>query len=112
MLATEPRANGTNAPRDATIQVTFTEPVDVFDPWVSIAAAVGRTRDGRAPWHPEQAITVSEAVAASSRTRIAVGERADLAILDADPLQATTDELRTLPVAATLLDGRFTHRAL
>ncbi len=39
VLATEPRANGTNAPRDATIQVTFTELVDVFDPWVDITCA-------------------------------------------------------------------------
>ena len=29
MLSTDPRSNGFNAPRDATIQVTFTEPVDV-----------------------------------------------------------------------------------
>ena len=29
VLSTDPRANGINAPRDATIQVTFTEPVDV-----------------------------------------------------------------------------------
>ncbi|MET0726492.1 MAG: amidohydrolase family protein, partial [Leifsonia sp.] len=87
-------------------------PVAPLDPWVGIAAAVGRTRDGRAPWHPEQAITVQEAVAASARTSVAVGEPADLAILDADPLQATMDELRTLPVAATLLGGRFTHTVL
>ena len=31
VLATEPRTNGTNAPRDATIQVTFTEPIDPAD---------------------------------------------------------------------------------
>ena len=30
VLGTEPRTNGTNAPRDATIQVTFTEPVDLL----------------------------------------------------------------------------------
>lgn len=39
VLSTEPRSNGTNAPRDATIQITFTEPVDVFDPWVDITCA-------------------------------------------------------------------------
>ena len=32
MLSTDPPANGINAPRDATIQVTFTEPVDVDRP--------------------------------------------------------------------------------
>ena len=31
-------------------------PVAPLDPWVAIAAAVFRTRDGREPWHPEQAI--------------------------------------------------------
>jgi len=78
---------------------------------VTIAAAVGRTRDGREPWHPEQAITTGQAIAASVRTSVAVGERADIAILDADPWVATPDELRIMPVAGTLLGGRFTHRA-
>ena len=46
VLTTDPRANGTNAPRDATIQVTFTEPVDVFDPWFDITcAATGHHND-------------------------------------------------------------------
>jgi endonuclease G, mitochondrial len=36
VLGTEPRTNGTNAPRDATIQVTFTEPVDVIGAWFDI----------------------------------------------------------------------------
>ncbi len=36
VVSSEPRSNGTDAPRDATIQVTFTEPVDVVDPWFTI----------------------------------------------------------------------------
>jgi len=32
-------------------------PVAPLDPWVTMAAAVGRTRDGREPWHAEQAIS-------------------------------------------------------
>ena len=40
VLGTEPRANGTNAPRDATIQVTFTEPVDVAGSWFDITCSV------------------------------------------------------------------------
>ena len=40
VLSTDPRSNGVNAPRDATIQVTFTEPVDLFDPWFDINCAV------------------------------------------------------------------------
>jgi len=36
VLSTDPRTNGFNAPRDATIQITFTEPVDVIGPWFDI----------------------------------------------------------------------------
>ncbi len=39
VLSTDPRTNGTNAPRDATIQVTFTEPVDVVGAWFDITCA-------------------------------------------------------------------------
>lgn len=87
-------------------------PVAPLDPWVTIGAAVARSRDGRDPWHPEQAISVSDAIAASSRSRVAVGDVADLAVLDADPWAVDPVELRRMPVAATLLAGRFTHRAL
>lgn len=87
-------------------------PVAPLDPWAAIASAVGRTRDGREPWHPEQRIPASAAVAASTRTRVAVGEAADLAVVEADPLAASPDGLRAMPVAATLLAGRFTHSTL
>ena len=47
VLGTEPRTNGSNAPRDATIQVTFTEPVDVAGAWFDITCAVERTAQQR-----------------------------------------------------------------
>lgn len=87
-------------------------PVAPLDPWVAIAAAVGRTRDGRDPWHPEQAIAARVALAASTNgagDTVREGMAADLAVLERDPLSATVDELRTMPVSATLLAGRFTH---
>ncbi|MCI0155333.1 amidohydrolase family protein [Leifsonia shinshuensis] len=87
-------------------------PVAPLDPWAAIASAVGRTRDGREPWHPEQRIPVSAALGASTRSRVAVNEPADLAIIERDPSRATPDELRAMPVSATLLAGRFTHFAL
>lgn len=89
-------------------------PVAPLDPWVTIAAAVTRTRHGRYPWHPEQSIDVATALAASTRGRstIEIGSRADLAIIDRDPFTASHDELRGMPVAATLLGGRLTHDAL
>lgn len=87
-------------------------PVAPLDPWVTIAAAVARARDGRAPWHPEQSISVDDALAASVRTTVAVGEPADLVVLELDPSTATNDQFRSMPVAATLLGGSFTHRMI
>lgn len=86
-------------------------PVAPLDPWITAAAAVFRTR-GRDPWHPEQTITVDEALAASVRTRIAVGEPADLAVLDGDPWAADDATLRVMPVAATMLAGEWIHRTI
>ncbi|MFD1936862.1 amidohydrolase family protein [Nonomuraea mangrovi] len=88
-------------------------PVAPLDPWISLAAAVDRSRDGRKPWHEEQAIPVAAALAASTRTgRVtpAVGDPADLVVLDADLYTASTDLLRRMPVAATMLAGRWTWR--
>ena len=89
-------------------------PVAPLDPWVSIAAAVGRTRGGREPWHAEQAISRQAALAASTRGRhrVLVGDVADLAVCEIDPFVASVPDLRRMPVAATLLAGRFTHAAL
>lgn len=95
---------------DAGVTVVFGSdaPVAPLDPWVAIDAAVSRARDGREPWHPEQAITASAAIRCSVRGRLAAGELADLAILDRDPT-APGAPLRGMPVAATMLGGRFTH---
>ena len=84
-------------------------PVAPLDPWVAIAAATSRTRDGRPAFHAEQSITVVEALAASTRTLVAVGETADLVALDVDPLAVDPEALRTMPVALTMLGGRVTH---
>jgi predicted amidohydrolase YtcJ len=90
-------------------------PVAPLDPWVSIAAAVGRSRDGREPWHPEQAIDVRAALAASTNgagAEVRVGGVADLAVIELDPFRATADELRGMPVAATFLGGVRTFSTL
>ncbi|MCC3270074.1 amidohydrolase family protein [Arthrobacter gengyunqii] len=87
-------------------------PVAPLDPWFALASAVSRSRDGREPWHPEQCVPAVVALAASARGRsgVQVGEVADLAVTEADPLTATGEKLRTMPVSATLLGGRFTWR--
>ena len=85
-------------------------PVSPLDPWTTMAAAVDRSRGSREPWHPEQRITAAEALAASTRSTVAVGELADLVVTETDPL--ATDDLRSMTVAATLLGGGFTYRAV
>ncbi|WBU39356.1 amidohydrolase family protein [Homoserinibacter sp. YIM 151385] len=88
-------------------------PVAPLDPWIAIAAATTRSRDGLEPWHPEQALERSAALAASTHGGVLEpGSRADLAILDADPLAVSGAELRAMPVAGTLLGARWTHREL
>jgi hypothetical protein len=87
-------------------------PVAPLDPWDSIASAVFRADDERPAWHPEQAIGVADALAASSRGRrsVSAGDMADLVIVGIDPLDASAGELRAMPVLGTLLAGRWTHR--
>lgn len=96
----------------ATLALGSDAPVAPLDPWITLAAAVGRTRDDREPWHGEQAISIEEGLAASARTTIAVGQPADIVVLDIDPHRASLEQLRRMPVAATLIAGRFTHREL
>ncbi|MHA6779796.1 amidohydrolase [Pseudonocardia saturnea] len=87
-------------------------PVAPLDPWITLAAAVHRSGDGRPSWHPEQEIPVDVALAASAGPDgpVAVGRRADLVITDLDPASAPATALRAMPVAGTLLGGRWTHR--
>ncbi len=87
-------------------------PVAPLDPWVAIAAAVHRTADGRDRWHPEQEIGRDVALAASAGPDgpIVPGRRADLVVTDADPTTCDPATLRAMPVAGTLLGGRWTHR--
>ena len=73
-------------------------PVSPLDPWLAVAAAVHRSGDDREPWHPEQAITVREALAASTDGwgTVAVGHPGDLVLLDADPLAGESDRAHAL----------------
>ncbi|KNC19756.1 hypothetical protein AC792_05215 [Arthrobacter sp. RIT-PI-e] len=86
-------------------------PVAPLDPWISMAAAISRSRDGRDPWHPEQRVLSSVALAASTggRTTLEEGCVADLVVTGADPLDADDAALRSFEVSATMLGGRWTH---
>lgn len=94
----------------ATLVLGSDAPVAPLDPWVTLAAAVTRSRDGREPWHPEQALPLGSALAASWNgvTAVRPGGPADLVILDADPYAIDPALLRSMPVHATLVAGAFT----
>ena len=88
-------------------------PVAPLDPWVAIAAAVTRSRDGREPWHLEQHVPVAEALRASQGgvAELAEGGAADLVVTDEDPLAIDPERLRAMPVHATMTAGEWTHLA-
>ena len=89
-------------------------PVAPLDPWVSLAAAVGRDRDGRPAWHPAERLSALTAWRGSTdgRVGVAVGDVADLVLVADDPLAAAVSSaaLRSMRVLATAVEGRFTHR--
>jgi predicted amidohydrolase YtcJ len=95
-------------------------PVSPLDPWLAIAAAVHRSADDRMPWHPEQALSPREALAASvdGHGSVHAGMPADLVLLDADPLAEHADSaeagsaLRSTPVALTLVGGETAFSAM
>jgi hypothetical protein len=96
-------------------------PVEELDPLAGIAAGVLRTIDGRAAWRPEEAVTVEEALQATTvapawlagderrRGKLLPGFLADLVVLDRDPVTIPPDELREVQVVATMVGGRWVH---
>ena len=98
-------------------------PIEELDPWAGIVAGVRRTLDDREPWHPEQAVTVEEALLATTvnpawlagderrRGKLLPGYFADLVVLDRDPLTVPVDELPDIRVVATMVSGRWLHGA-
>jgi predicted amidohydrolase YtcJ len=96
-------------------------PVEELDPLAGIRAGVLRTIDERGPWHPEQRVTIEEALVATTvnpawlagderrRGRLLPGYLADLVVLSRDPLECPPDELESVEVVATMVGGRWTH---
>ncbi|MHA4837839.1 amidohydrolase [Sphingopyxis sp. MSC1_008] len=126
----EERLNRTYAFRsllDAGVTTCFGSdwPVAPLDPMTGIDAAVQRhTIDGANPngWHPEQRVSIEEALTAYTRTaafagfqedrlgRIAPGYLADIVVLDRNLLTAAPDQYLKTGVLRTFVDGqeRFT----
>ncbi|MEP6909046.1 MAG: amidohydrolase [Actinomycetota bacterium] len=96
-------------------------PIEELDPLAGIHAGVMRTLDDREPWHPEQAVTVEQALEATilapawlagderRRGKLVPGFLADLVVLDRDPLAISPEELSEVQVVATMLGGRWVH---
>ena len=94
-------------------------PIEELDPLQGIVAGVLRTMDERDPWHPEQAVTVEDALRATTvnpawlagderrRGRLVPGMLADLVVLDRDPVACPAEELPDVQVVATMLGGRW-----
>jgi predicted amidohydrolase YtcJ len=96
-------------------------PIEELDPLAGIRAGVLRTLDERAAWHPEQAVTLEQALEATilapawlagderRRGKLVPGFLADLVVLDRDPLAIPVEELAEVQVVATMLGGRWVH---
>ena len=91
-------------------------PIEELDPLAGVRAGVRRTIDDRPAWHPEQAVTVDQAFAATTlapawlagderkRGKLLPGYAADLVVLDRDPWVDLDAE-----VVATMVAGRWVH---
>ena len=96
-------------------------PIEELDPWAGVVAGVLRTLDERPAWHPEQAVTLEEALVATTvtpawlagderrRGRLLPGYLADLVVLDRDPFDVAPEELPNVQVVATMVGGRWTY---
>ena len=96
-------------------------PVEELDPLAGIRAGVLRTIDERPAWHPDEALTVEQAIIASTvtpawlagderrRGKLLPGFLADLVVLSRDPLICPVDELGSVEVVATMVGGRWVH---
>jgi predicted amidohydrolase YtcJ len=96
-------------------------PIEELDPLAGIRAGVLRTLDQRPAWHPEQAVTVEQALQATTvnpawlarderrRGRLIPGQCADLVVLDRDPVTVAPEELPDVAVVATMLAGTWVH---
>lgn len=96
-------------------------PIEALDPLAGIRAGVTRTLDSRPAWRPAEAVTMWEAVAASTvtpawlarderrRGKLIPGQAADLVVLDRDPFTTPAEELAEIQVVATMVGGRWLH---
>jgi predicted amidohydrolase YtcJ len=94
-------------------------PVEDLDPLAGIRAGVLRTIDERPGWHLEEALTVEQAIVASTvtpawlagderrRGRLLPGFLADLVVLSRDPFTCPANELESVEIVSTMVGGRW-----
>jgi hypothetical protein len=96
-------------------------PIEELDPLAGIRAAVTRTIDDRPGWHLEEALTIEQALSATTaapawlardertRGKLLPSFLADLVVLTRDPVECPPDELESVEVVATMVGGRWVH---
>jgi predicted amidohydrolase YtcJ len=96
-------------------------PIEELDPLAGIRAAVTRTIDDRPGWRMQEALTVEDALHATTvapawlagdertRGKLVPGHLADLVVLSRDPVECPQEELGTVEVVATMVGGRWVH---
>ncbi|EPD84564.1 hypothetical protein HMPREF1529_01167 [Microbacterium sp. oral taxon 186 str. F0373] len=96
-------------------------PIAPFDPREIIAEAQTRRHGDAPPVGAAEALSAAQALAgyttgaaaaaghAADEGRLAVGMRADLTVLAADPTQCAPEDVPALSVNATVVDGRVRH---
>ena len=96
-------------------------PVEELNPLAGIRAGVLRTIDERPAWHPEQRLSIEQALVATTvnpawlsrderrRGKLLPGYVADLVVLSRDPLACEPEELASVEVVATMVGGRWVH---
>ena len=110
----------------ATLVFGSDAPIEAIDPLPGLHAAVTRCRASGFPgpngWHPEQRLTMPEAVRAftlaaaetsgqtATQGSITPGKLADFTIFSQDIFTMPADELLAVKVEGTVVNGRFHHR--
>ena len=96
-------------------------PIEELDPLAGIRAAVTRTIDERPGWRMNEALSVEEALHATTvapawlagdertRGKLVPGFLADLVVLSRDPVECPPEELESVEVVATMVGGRWVH---
>ncbi len=100
-------------------------PVEPFDPFLGLHAAVTRQRDGQPAngWQPQERLGAEEAYRGytegaawasgdeGQKGRLAAGMLADFVLLSDSPIECPPDKIVDVQVLATYVDGREAYRA-